>query len=83
MTWTSWSFYSFTIQRFNYQLGQQATVASIAPTTEAVTYPNITSLVLWVYFFGNLGFLRELRSKESKKTEEKKSQKENEATLLK
>jgi hypothetical protein len=74
LTWTSWSFYSFTIQRFNYQLGQQATYASIAPTTNAVSYPNIPSFVFWVYFFGNIGFLRELSSKENKKTKENHNQ---------
>jgi hypothetical protein len=81
LTWSSWSFYSFTIQKFNYQLGQQATFANIAPTTDAVTYTNITSLVFWVYFFGNIGFLRELRSKENKKTEEKTNRKANQETV--
>ena len=74
LTWTSWDFYSFTIQRFNIQLGQQATFGTVAPTTQAITYPNIPAMICWIYFFGNLGILRELRNRENRKTEEKTNQ---------
>jgi hypothetical protein len=68
LTWTSWSFYSFTVQNFNYQLGSQATYQTIAPTSDAITYANYPTLVFWIYFFGNIGIRQELRKKESKQT---------------
>ena len=66
LTWTSWNFHSFTIQTFNYQLGRQASFTDITPISNVITYPNYLTLVFTVYFFGNIGFLNDLRKKGNK-----------------
>ena len=81
VTWTSWSLFSYSVQTFNYEIGSHSSYNAIAPTSEAMTYINIPSMLFWLYFFGNIGFLGELRKKESKKAEDKSHQTANRETV--
>jgi hypothetical protein len=66
LTWSSWSFFSVSVQTFNYQLGMQSSIGNVAPLGNVVEYPNYLTWVFWAYSLGNLGFIQEFRKKESK-----------------
>lgn len=68
LTWTTWNFYSYQVWTFNYSLPVQSTATVVTPTSDIITYTNIPSLVFWMYFFVNMGFLHQLRKEQNKQT---------------